>query len=162
VRDNPKAYDAHFVLGYHYLTCGHKDRAVEELLIVNKAVPNDTVTAQLLQMLGKAPVPAAPAIESNAKIDVDSLLGTWTATRGGKAQFEMTLGKDKGFTWGYQEGKKKEKVSGAFAIDGNVLAMEPDAGGVMLAELTGPNNGELQFRTVGAPASDPGLTFRKK
>ena len=53
-------------------------------------------------------------------------------------------------------------VKGAYALDGNVLALEPDAGGIMLAEITEPKGGSFVFRTVGAPKSDPGLTFKAK
>jgi hypothetical protein len=129
---------------------------------VQKAVPNDSVTAQMLQMFGKDGTQAAPAPESKIKIDVAQMLGTWTATRGAKANFELTLDKDKSFTWVYREGKKREEVKGAFAIDGDVLALEPDAGGVMVAQINAPENGAFDFRTVGAPKSDKGLKFRQK
>jgi uncharacterized protein (TIGR03066 family) len=168
-RDKPAEPAPHFLLGYHYLTCGHTDRAAKELAMVQKVVPNDGVTAQLLQMLGKSPSqtadkspPPAPQPDSEPKIDASTLVGTWTSERGAKAKFEMTLDKDKGFTWVYQEGKTRQQVKGAYAIDGNTLALEPDAGGIMLAEVTEPKMGSFTFRTVGAPASDRGLTFRKK
>ena len=74
----------------------------------------------------------------------------------------MTLGKDKDFTWTYREGKKKEQVKGAYALNGNVLALEPDAGGIMLAEITEPKDGTFVFRVDGAPKTDPGLTFKAK
>jgi len=89
------------------------------------------------------------------------VIGTWTATRG-KASFEMVLDKNKGLTWSYTEGKKKQQVKGAYAVDGNVLAMEPDEGGVMLAEITDPQGGAFDFRTVGAPKSEQPLRFQKK
>ena len=37
-----------------------------------------------------------------------------------------------------------------------------DAGGVMLAEISEPANGAFTFRTVGAPPTDPALTFKAK
>jgi hypothetical protein len=113
-------------------------------------------------MMGKSGTAAAPAPESNVKIPAADVLGTWTAARGGKASFELTLDKDKGFTWVYREGKKQEQVKGAYALDGNVLALEPDAGGVMLAEISAPQNGAFDFRTVGAPKTDKGLRFQRK
>ena len=161
VGDNPKAPEGHFVLAYHYMTQGHTEAAADELKEVLKLTPNDTVSAQLLKMMGKSPTPAESAAESDLKIDSAKAIGTWTATRG-KASFEMTLDKNKSFTWSYSEGKTKQQVKGAYALDGNVLAMEPDAGGVMLAEITEPKGGSFVFRTVGAPKSDPGLTFRAK
>jgi len=162
VTSNEKAADARFVLAYHYLTLGHKEHAAKHLAKVQKAVPKDTVTAQLLQMMGKTGTQAPPAPESTAKINVADVQGTWTAIRGSKVSFELTLGKDKGFTWVYREGKKREEVKGAYALDGDVLALEPDAGGVMLAEISTPQNGTFDFRTVGAPKTDKGLRFQKK
>jgi len=161
VEANPKVPEGHFVLAYHYMTQGHAEYAADELKEVLKLVPNDTVAAQLLQMMGKSPTPTEPAAESDVKIDAAKAIGAWTASRG-KAIFEMTLDKDKNFTWTYTEGKTKQQVKGAYALDGNVLAMEPDAGGVMLAEITEPKGGTFVFRTVGAPKSDPGLTFKTK
>jgi tetratricopeptide (TPR) repeat protein len=162
VTEHPKEAEAHFVLGYHYLTLGHTDVAIKELEEVRKLVPGDTVTAQLLQMLGKSGKAPEPPAESDVKIDTAKMMGSWKATRGSKATFELTLDKDKSFTWTYQEGKKKEQVKGAYALNGNVLALEPDAGGVMLAEVTEPQGGAFTFRVLGAPKTDPGLTFRQK
>jgi hypothetical protein len=112
--------------------------------------------------MGKSASPPEPAAESDVAIDAAKLLGTWNATRGGKASFALTLDKEKSFTWTYAEGKTKQQVKGAYALNGNVLALEPDAGGVMLAEITEPQAGTFVFRTVGAPKNDPGLTFRGK
>jgi tetratricopeptide (TPR) repeat protein len=162
VGENPKSAEGHFVLGYHYLTCGQQEQATAELLQAQRLMPNDTVSAQLLQMLGKSASPPPAAAESEVKIDVAKLVGNWHASRGGKANFDLTLSKDKSFTWVYREGKKKQEVKGAYALDGNVLALEPDAGGIMLAEVTEPKGGSFVFRTVGAPKSDPGLTFKGK
>jgi tetratricopeptide (TPR) repeat protein len=162
VTSNEKAADARFLLAYHYLTLGHDEHAAKHLSRVLKVVPNDTVTAQLLQMMGKSGPAAAPAAESDVKISVADLLGTWTATRGSKANFELSLGNDKSFKWVYREGKTRQEVKGAYALDGNVLALEPDAGGVMLAEISAPQNGAFDFRTAGAPKTDPGLRFQKK
>jgi tetratricopeptide (TPR) repeat protein len=161
IASNLKDAPARFVLSYHYLVLGHPEQATASLEEVHKLVPNDTVTTQLLQMLGKSPTPPAPAVESETKIDPALVQGNWTAKRG-KAVFEMKLDKDKGFTWIYSEGKKREEVKGAYALNGNVLALEPDAGGIMLAEITTPQNGAFDFRTVGAPKTDKGLQFQQK
>jgi tetratricopeptide (TPR) repeat protein len=161
VGDNPKVPEGHFVLAYHYMTQGNENEAADEFKEVLKLVPTDTVAAQLLQMMGKSPTPTDPPPESTVKVAVANVIGAWSATRG-KASFELTLDKDKNFTWSYSEGKNKQQVKGAYALDGNVLAMEPDAGGVMLAEITDPKGGSFVFRTVGAPKTDPGLTFKSK
>jgi tetratricopeptide (TPR) repeat protein len=163
VEENFKSPQGHFLLAYHYLTGGHSEQAAKELQQVQKLAPSDTVSAQLLQLLdskGGGP-PAEPKAESTADIDPNQLIGAWTATRG-KATFEMTLDKDKGFTWSYREGKTKQDVKGAYALDGTTLSLEPDAGGVMLADISVPQNGAFTFSTVGAAKGDPGLKFKRK
>jgi tetratricopeptide (TPR) repeat protein len=161
VTSKPKDAAARFVLAYHYLTMGHDESAARHLTKLHELVPSDTVTAQLLQMMGKSDAGPPPAPESAVKIDTAQVLGTWTASRG-KASFELTLDKDKGFTWVHRQGKKRQEVKGAYALDGDTLALEPDAGGVMLAEISAPQNGAFEFRTVGAPKVDQGLKFQKK
>ncbi len=159
---NPKAADARFILAYHYLILGHDDAAATQLQMVQQLLPGDTVSAQLLMMMGKGATKPEPAVDSDVKIDTAALVGNWKAGRGDKASFELTLEKDKSFTWVYREGKKKERVKGAYAVNGNVLALEPDAGGVMLAELTVPQNGAFEFKTGGAPKTEPSLKFQRQ
>jgi tetratricopeptide (TPR) repeat protein len=163
VFDNPESAAARFLLAYHYLSLGREDSAAMHLRRVQKLAPKDAVSAQLLELLdSRDDVPVEPKGAANtAKIDMDGLLGTWSATRG-NASFEMTLGKDKGFTWAYREGKKTQEAKGAYTIDGTTLAFEPDAGGVMVAEITAPQGGAMTFRVVGAPMNDPGLSFQRK
>jgi tetratricopeptide (TPR) repeat protein len=162
VKNHEKEADACFLLACQYLTMGHDEEAARHLAAVHRQVPNDSVTAQLLQMMGKEQPKEERAPESNVKIDAGQMLGTWTSSRGPKANFELTLDKDKGFTWVYREGKKRQEVKGAYAVNGDVIALEPDEGGVMLAQISAPQNGTFDFRTVGAPKTEKGLTFQKK
>jgi hypothetical protein len=140
---------------------GHDESAAKHLAKLHELVPNDTVTTQLLQMMGKSEAAEPPAPERNVKIDGGQVLGTWTASRG-KASFELTLDQDKGFTWVHRQGKKRQEVKGAYALDGDMLVLEPDAGGVMLAEISTPQNGSFDFRAVGTPKTDKALKFQKK
>jgi hypothetical protein len=65
------------------------------------------------------------------------------------------------FTWTYGAAGKSTVASGVWAIDGDNLALEPDAGGVMLAQVTPPQSGKFHFQVIGGPADDPGLDFRR-
>jgi tetratricopeptide (TPR) repeat protein len=163
VNKNYEMAHGRFVLGYHYTTLMHKEAAAKQFREVCKLTPGDTVSAQILAGLeSKGDGPVAPkGPPSTAKIDNDQLIGSWAATRG-KASFVLTLDKDKGFTWSYTEDKKKEEVKGAYALDGTTLSMEPDAGGIMLAEISAPKDGAFTFQVVGAPKSDKGLSFKRK
>jgi hypothetical protein len=73
----------------------------------------------------------------------------------------MSLTKDGNFTWSFARGKRKDEVKGVYALEGNVLAMEPETGGTMLAELKVGQESNLHFRMVGADKADPGLDFSR-
>ena len=73
----------------------------------------------------------------------------------------MSLQKDGTFTWSFSRGSRKQEVKGIYTLEGNVLGMEPDGGGVMLAELTVKGPEALHFKMVGGAADDPGLEFRR-
>jgi hypothetical protein len=158
---NPKAADVHFLLGYHYLTCGYPDEALDEFREAAKLQPKDGVSAALVATLSPRDAKTTDASPGTAPKPVpqDNVVGAWNAAGKGQEKFAMNLGKDGTFTWSFSRGSKKEEVKGVYTLEGNVLAMEPDTGGVMLAELTqkGPDN--LQFQMIGGPANDPGLAF---
>ena len=166
VRDHPRAPEGHFLAGYHYLTLNSVEHAIAEFKKVQELLPQDRVMGQLLETLGSkadpTTQPPAPVKGGEVKIDVVSLVGTWTASGASKASFTLTLGSDKEFTWVYQQGKTQQQVKGAYALDGNSLALEPDQGGVMLAEITPPVDGNFSFTPLGDPKSNPPLRFQKK
>ena len=47
-------------------------------------------------------------------------------------------------TWGFRRGTRKQEVKGAHTLEGDVLAMEPDSDGVLLAVLTPKEPDTLQ------------------
>ena len=169
-QQNPDAADALLLLGYHYLTCGHKDSAQRQFEKVVKLQPRDTVARQLLQALG-ASAPSedrAPPAEQTAPertippeqlLTAEQLAGDWAASDSRGAAFKMSLNKDGQFTWSYTHSGKTDEVRGVYALDDNILAMEPDGGGTLVAELTKRGEGAVHFAMVGAPEGDPGLDF---
>jgi tetratricopeptide (TPR) repeat protein len=160
--------EARFVLAYHYLTMGHNKSAVFQLQQLQKLTPGDPVAKQLLVMAGGSDTAgASPPTDKSAaatqppkSVEVADVVGQWKASGQAGTTFALNLSDDGKFTWTYAAGDKKETVQGVYALDGDVLAMEPSTGGVMLAELGMPQRGSLDFRMLGAPASDPGLKFR--
>ncbi len=61
--ENPKLPEAHFLLAYHYMSCGHPEAAVGELKDVVRLNPKDQLAAQMLSGLTgseQAPPPAPP------------------------------------------------------------------------------------------------------
>jgi tetratricopeptide (TPR) repeat protein len=167
---NPKAADLHFLLAYHYITCGSTTEAVGQLQEVIELQPKDTVSVQLLQMIGgpgslpktsTAGPPKAGAAVQAVSISKKDLMGSWKAKGEGDSSFGLKLADDSTFAWTYTEKGKAKTIEGVFAVEQNTLALQPDAGGVMVAELTQPQNGKFHFQVVGAPPGDKGLEFSK-
>jgi tetratricopeptide (TPR) repeat protein len=158
---NPKSADAHFLLAYHYMTAGHAEAAADQLKQVKQLLPDDKLAGDLLKLVTPAedqppPDPATPA----KSVAADQLVGSWAARGTGDSQFAMTLDKDGKFTWQYTRGKTSQSVSGVYAVDEATLALEPDSGGKMLADVA-LEGGKLKFRMAGGDASDPALEFAK-
>lgn len=153
IKENPRSADARFLLAYHYITCDHKDVAVGFLKSVCELEPQDKLAAELVKMYSPqsdtpAPAPDSPppAVDKPA-YPLEKLQGDWTASND-DGQFQLTLGKDDKFTWKFTREGKPQSVSGAYAIRGTNLVMQPDSGGVMLSEITLKDDGTLVFAPV--------------
>jgi tetratricopeptide (TPR) repeat protein len=162
VGKEPKAAGLRFLLGYHYLSLGHQEKALDMLRQAAQLQPKDAVAAALAATL--SPRDAQPAKASAAAapkaIPAGHVAGTWTA--GGKtAKYSMNLRKDGTFTWAFSRGSRKQEVKGVYTVEDNVLAMEPDTGGVMLAELTATGPDTLHFKMIGGTSDDQGLKFQR-
>lgn len=158
-----------FVLAYHYMTMGHTDAAILRLRDVVRLQPDDTVAAELLNMLAPAETPstdAAPAQPPNAPanavaVTAADLRGEWTAKGPAGAQYQVTFSDDGGFVWTYKSGRRTDRIGGVFAVDGDMLAMEPDSGGTLAARVSKPTGGKFHFTAAGTPPGKPGLDFTR-
>lgn len=167
-RENPKSSDARFLLGYHYLTTAHAPEANKQFKVAQKALPDDKLIGQLVKMTTPPderpetkPVPETALVVPEEKVlTTEKLEGTWKASKKG-AQFQLELRKDGQFIWSFTKGKEKQTVKGAYAVNENNLAMEPDAGGTMLAEIDLIKPTEFNFKMVSDDAKDPGMQFTK-
>jgi len=166
---DPKSADMRFLLAYHYLTCDHKDAAVEMWKQVVELQPSDKLSADLLAMYSPppaaapAPVPAttataaaAPDLEKPA-YPMEKLEGSWTAKQG-DGTFTLGLNKDDAFTWSFSRDGKPQTMSGAYTVRGNNLVMQPDSGGTMLSTITLEDDNTLLFAPIGDTEK---LTFTK-
>ena len=68
---------------------------------------------------------------------------------------------DGNFTWTYAGDGQETKVEGIYVLEGTDLVLQPDVGGVMLATITAPQNGDFHFQSLGGGPDDNGLDFRK-
>lgn len=158
---NPKAADLSFLMGYHYLSCGHQEPALTMFKWAAKLQPKDTVAAALVATLSprdaKSTEPSAT--EAPKPVPPDNVVGNWTASGAGSASYSMNLKKDGTFTWAFNRGSRKQDAKGVYAMEGNVLAMEPDTGGVLLAELTVKGQDSLNFKMIGGAKDDAAWNF---
>jgi tetratricopeptide (TPR) repeat protein len=162
--NDPKAAYLPFLAGYHYLTLGSPDDALGQFRRVLKLEPKDSVTASLVATLSpreaEPPKPAAgPAPKA---VPAEDVTGAWTAAGNGTAKYSMNLKKDGTFTWAFSRGARKQQAKGVYTVEGNVLAMEPDTGGVLLAELTVKAPDNLHFKMIGGTGDDAALDFHRK
>jgi tetratricopeptide (TPR) repeat protein len=159
-----KRADLRFLCGYHYLTLGYPTQALDEFRRAAELQPKDPVAAALVATLSPrdAKSATAPAAAAPKAVPADDVVGKWTAAGPGSAKYFMTLGKDGTFTWSFARGSRKQEVKGVYTLEGNVLGMEPDGGGVLLAELTAKGTDALHFQMIGGAADDPGLEFRRE
>jgi len=153
VEANPQAADAQFLLAYHYLTTGHTDDALTLLKSVSQLQPKDALSAQLIQMYSPPPAEApqtaetpAPDLEQPA-YPMEKLYGDWTA-KSESGTFSLHLGDNDEFTWKFTRDGQPQSVSGAYAIRGQNLVMQPDSGGTMLSTITLKNDQTLEFAPI--------------
>src|SRR5262249_55919760 len=98
-KQNPKA-DMEFLLGYHYITCGHPDSALLMFQRTRERQPKDKVAGTLASTLSPRDAQAsAPPPAVGEAIPADTLVGDWKATGRGSSNYSMSLGKDGSFTW---------------------------------------------------------------
>ncbi len=172
-KSNPQDAASHFLLAYHYMTCGHAEDAVRQLQVVVQLMPNDRVAADILKMIA-APLPtqpdgalAPPPAEVATRpavppVAAASLVGTWKAARADGSTFDLSLTSASTFTWSFaQKGQPAQAFGGTYTVEGNVLALERKDGGSLIAEVTPAGESKFNFKMLGAPEDDKGLDFQK-
>lgn len=183
-KQNPSDAAGHFLLAYHYMSDGYPDAATRQLQQVKALMPNDTVAANLLKMTTSSqaattepsapPAPtvaaatapatqptAAPATPpAPAPIDPSAIVGSWKAARDDGSNFGLTLKDDKTFSWSFSpKDQQPQSFDGTYKVEGNMIALEREGGGSLLAEIATNDRSKFNFKMMGAPEEDPGLTF---
>ena len=176
-RNNPNDGATRFLLGYHYLTAGHRDAAIRQLQQVVTLIPNDKVAADLLRMTQSQqtnpadnstaqPTPQppselpSPGQTNQPPIDPASIIGIWNASRDDGSKFTLNLAGDGTFKWSFSARQQPlQAFDGTYKLDGSVVALEKTGGGSLVAKITPRGNMGFNFKMVGAPDEDPGLNF---
>jgi tetratricopeptide (TPR) repeat protein len=167
VKGRPDAADSRFLLGYHYLVCGHMEKAYEQFDKAATLQPADSISRQLRD-LTKNSLPDAGGddaepeqTEPPAPIPSEKLVGTWISDRGqdGKVTFKMEENGD--YTWNYMNGTESSELKGTYGLNDKGLLVLTSDDSQMISVVTLADDKSMKFTLVGAPDGDPGLDFAK-
>ncbi len=176
-RAKPDAADARFLLGYHYMVCGHLEDASAEFEAAARLQPADSVSAQLRDLTkasaekDEAKDEAAPADDATeaappppppAPVPLEKLTGTWVADKGGQGTITLAFLDDGKFLWTYQKDDTHNEFGGDFSMNDDGLLVLDGEESQLVANVAQPQDNELKFVLAGGPPGDPGLLFVKK
>jgi tetratricopeptide (TPR) repeat protein len=165
VKGSPDKADGHFLLGYHYLVCGHTAKAYEQFDKTVTLQPADSIARQLRDLTQESlpvedeastPPPAPPA-----PVPADKLVGSWVSDNGANGKVTFAMAADGSFTWSYANGDQSSVLKGTYGLDDKGLLVLSMDDSQMVSEVTLPSDAEMKFVIVGSPAGDPGLVFKK-
>jgi tetratricopeptide (TPR) repeat protein len=165
VSNAPDKADARFLLGYHYMVCGHMEKSYEQFAKATELQPADSISRQLRD-LTKSSIPDGGESEIEPPVrpepvPLDQLAGTWVSDRGqdGKVTFIMTEAGD--YTWTFMNGESSSELKGTYGLNdkGLLVLTSEDTQMVSIIELK--EGSKLHFTLVGAPDGDPGLDFAR-
>ena len=163
---SPEAAAAHFLLGYHYLVCGHMANASVEFGAASKLQPADSISRQLAALTadsvpdaGDGAVGVAPVTRPDP-VPAEKLVGSWsTGSAAGKILFTMNPGGD--FSWSCTGAQNTSVMKGTYGLDDKGLLVLSTDDSQLVSAVSMEGEGKMKFILVGAPDGDPGLEFTK-
>ena len=163
VKGTPDGADGHFLLGYHYLVCGHTEKSYEQFARTVELQPADSIARQLRDLTQDS-LPTDEEVEPEVApppIPAEKLVGSWVSDRGaeGKITFDMKESGD--FTWTYVKGDEKSDLTGTYGLDEQGLLVLTMDDSQMVSEVTLEGDSQMKFEMIGSPDGDPGLEFKK-
>ena len=171
---NPNAADARFVLGYHYLVCGHLSSATAEFEAVTRLQPADSVARQLLNLTRSSANPgeagglpdggSGPSANTGpaaTPLSPDQLVGSWLIDRGEGGSVTLELCQQGNFTWTFAKAGKLNKLEGSYSINGKGLLVLASGDSQMIGSVALDDDKHLRFILAGGPEGDVGMLFAK-
>lgn len=161
---------ASFLLGYHYMVCGHMEKANEAFGLTAKLQPADSIARQLRDLTAAsipdmdesvAEVPAGDGVARPDPVPLDQLVGIWNSDRGENGKVTFTMKESGDYTWSFSNGGTANEIKGTYGLDdqGLLVLSSDDTQMVCLVEIKAGN--QMHFTLIGAPDGDPGLDFTK-
>lgn len=167
--EKPDAADSHFLLGYHYMVCGHFDLATPQFEVAHKLMPSDGVSMELAELtraslkssdepedVDEAGLPPRPV-----PVPLETLAGAWASSRESGSTITLTFKGDGTFTWIYSNNGKTSELSGEYSMNDDGMLVLDSGESQMVANVTMPQESVMKFMLAGGPPADPGLVFNK-
>jgi tetratricopeptide (TPR) repeat protein len=157
---HPQSAPAHFVLAYHYLTQEFAAAAIEQFKLAVALEPKDSLSAQLIEQLERPQISiAANPISAGSNQIIE---GAWIAQRSDDVNITVTTKTARHFSWNVSRHGESRQLHGQLTErDDLVSFIQADNSAMMIGRLSRPDQNRFVFRVLGAPSSDPGVTFTK-
>jgi len=165
VKSSPDKADGHFLLGYHYMICGHMEKSLLEFEATVRLQPADSIARQLRDLTknsipdgGNSDVtpPVAPT-----PVPLDKLVGTWVSERGQDGKVIFTMKESGDYTWSFINAGQSSELKGTYGLNDKGLLVLTSDDSQMVSAVTLDGQSKLRFVLIGAPDGDPGLDFTK-
>lgn len=168
---NPDAADMHFLLGYHYMVCGHLDLATPQFDAAARLMPKDNVSRQLADLTRSSAKDAAeetppteverPGDAPPPPLPLEKLTGVWVSKREGAGDVTLTFSGDGKFTWVYDDQGRVTRFSGDYSLNDDGLLVLDSQDTQMVASVDLVQDQQMKFVLAGGQPGDPGLDFKK-
>lgn len=165
VQSTPDKADGHFLLGYHYMVCGHMEKSLSEFEKTVRLQPADSIARQLRD-LTKNSIPDSgdtnitPEV-APAPVPLDKLVGTWVSDRGKDGKVTFTMKETGDYSWSFMNAGKSTDLKGTYGLNEKGLLVLTSDDSQMVSAVTLEGESKLNFVLIGAPDGDPGLDFTK-
>lgn len=165
VKSSPDKADGHFLLGYHYMVCGHMEKSLAEFEATVRLQPADSIARQLRD-LTKNSIPdggesdAAPEV-APPPVPLEKLVGTWVSDRGEDGKVTFTMKESGDYTWSFMNAGQSSELKGTYGLNDKGLLVLTSDDSQMVSAITLDGDSKLNFVLIGAPDGDPGLDFTK-
>ena len=165
-KGSPEKADARFLLGYHYMVCGHMEKAHEQFAKASELQPADSISRQLRDLTADS-IPDADGQDAQPPARPDpvpagKLTGTWICDRGKDGKVTFTMSDNGDYTWNYMNGSQSTELKGTYGLDDKGLLVLSSDDSQMVSEIALKDDKFLHFTLIGAPDGDPGLDFVKQ
>ena len=152
-----------FLMGYHYMVCGHLAQARDQFAKAASLEPGDALSRELVALLDDSlPQEGAPPPPLPDPLTPPQIAGTWVRTSPDGVT-TLSLTPEGSFRWSRRdpEGRLSER-EGTFGFDDRGLVVWSTSDAQFVSVLRHPDPSTLHFTLFGTSSKDEGITFIRR